>query len=150
MLYIAQQWSEWDNEHFFMLQDFQECPNLQSTSISKGEQSQKRLAEQVRACPEKMQRAFLEYKEQHRAGVPVPAAVCTHGAETLSWVNEPFPKGPSQGYLQQSLLQGLFKTPFCHGNRGAGKGREGDTIPKASLEKLSHHQHRGSTGQMIF
>lgn len=87
MLYIAQQSRAWDNEHCFMLQDFQECPNLQSTSISKGEQSRKSPAEQVRACPQKMQRDFFQgkYKEQHRARVSVPAAgVCTHTEETLS------------------------------------------------------------------
>lgn len=41
MLYIAQQLRAWGNEYFFMLQDFQECPNLHLTRISKGEQSQK-------------------------------------------------------------------------------------------------------------
>lgn len=59
MLYIAQQPSAWDNEHFFMVQDFQECPSLPSTSISKGWQSKKSPAKQVRACPQKMQNAFV-------------------------------------------------------------------------------------------
>lgn len=123
-----------------MLQDFQECPNLQSASISKGEQSQKCLAGQVRACPQKMQRVlffFFKVSTKSRAELE-----CLCQLQSLyphrrspSWGNEPFPNGPGrQDYLHTARISRkccLSKIPLAMPTVGQGEGGRGTQLPRA-------------------
>lgn len=129
-----------------MLQDFQECPNLQSTSISKRGRDPK-SAWLSRSGPAHGKCKGVLWSTKSWSVCASCRRLYPHTGETLSWGNEPFPKGPSQvglpalhsnpcSQLQEKPVYSK-KTPFFFmATWGRERERDGETIPQGFPRKI--------------